>query len=282
MKPTGKAQGKGIFIINRLSQIKKWASQRWQNLSVKEAYIISRYIDQPLLLGGKKFDLRMFFLVTSYRPLRCYSYDEGFARVCNVKYVNDSENLDNMFVHLTNVAIQKHGDEYNEKHGNKWSLRNLRLYIEATRGYEAAQTLFEQMNFIVIHSLKAVQNVMVNDKHCFECYGYDIMIDDNLKPWLIEVNASPSLTHSTKADRVMKTKLIHDILKVVVPPDWPDTKTSKGCAGWNQALQVGGFKLIYDEAQPLAESKTTGRRGHTEDMSTFRRRTSRMSSNRWR
>ena len=261
MKPTSKAQGKGIFIINKLSQIKKWASQRWQNLSVKEAFIVSRYIDNPFLLGGKKFDLRLYYLVTSYRPLRVYSYAEGFARVCNVKYTNDADNIDNLFVHLTNVAIQKQGDEYNDKHGNKWSYRNLRMFIEATRGYEACQRLWDAIQFIVVHSLKSVQNVMVNDKHCFECYGFDIMIDDNLKPWLIEVNASPSLTHSTPADRVMKTKLIHDILQVVIPPDWPETKTSKGAAGWNQQLVVGGFELIYDEAYqgPASDSKTSGR-----------------------
>ena len=38
--------------------------------------------------------------------------------------------MDNQFVHLTNVAIQKHGEQYNSSHGNKWPLTNLRLYLE--------------------------------------------------------------------------------------------------------------------------------------------------------
>ena len=77
-------------------------------------------------------------------------------------------------VHLTNVAIQKKGDEYNDKHGNKFHIRNLRLCLEATRGHDATRQLFDDIENIILQSLKAVQNIMINDKHSFECYGYDI------------------------------------------------------------------------------------------------------------
>ena len=45
-------------------------------------------------------------------------------------------------------------------------------------------------------------------------YGYDLLIDENLKPWLIEVNASPSLSATTEADRTLKNRVIHDTLAV--------------------------------------------------------------------
>ena len=110
MKPAAKAQGKGIFLINKISQIKKWSKDKWSGMSTplgREAYVISKYIYNPLLIGGKKFDLRIYILVTSYRPLKCYWYRLGFARFCTVKYAASANDIDNMFVHLTNVSYQK-------------------------------------------------------------------------------------------------------------------------------------------------------------------------------
>lgn len=97
---------------------------------MKEAYVICRYIDKPLLVGGKKFDLRIYVLVTSYRPLRVWLSSLGFARFCNVNYSYDMADYDNMMVHLTNVAVQKKAEEYNNEHGSKWSIDNLRFYLE--------------------------------------------------------------------------------------------------------------------------------------------------------
>ena len=64
-------------------------------------------------------------------PSQVYQYDAGFARFCNVKYSSQAGELNNPFIHLTNVAIQKHNDDYNVKHGGKWNLQHVRLFVEA-------------------------------------------------------------------------------------------------------------------------------------------------------
>lgn len=70
------------------------------------------------------------------------------------------------------------------------SVQNLRLYLESTRGKQVTEKLFDQISWLIIHSLKAIAPVIATDRHCFECYGYDIIIDNKLKPWLIEVRVA--------------------------------------------------------------------------------------------
>ena len=59
-------------------------------------------------------------------------------------------------------------------------------------------------------------------------YGYDILIEENLKPWLIEVNASPSLSTTTESDRILKMNLIKDVFNIVVPHEWGDENSKHG------------------------------------------------------
>lgn len=44
------------------------------NRSVSYCTVPQRYVDEPYLVGGKKFDLRIYALVTNYSPLRIFLY----------------------------------------------------------------------------------------------------------------------------------------------------------------------------------------------------------------
>ena len=56
--------------------------------------VISKYLKNPLLLKGYKFDLRIYILVTSMNPLEAFIYNEGFARVSTEKFSLDLKDLD--------------------------------------------------------------------------------------------------------------------------------------------------------------------------------------------
>lgn len=66
--------------------------------------------------------------------------------------------------------------------GCKWQMQQLRRYLAAKHGGEMVEALFKDIDNIFIRSLQSVQKVVINDKHCFELYGYDILLDQDLKP----------------------------------------------------------------------------------------------------
>lgn len=98
MKPVALSRGRGISLIDDLSQV-----------VYGEQVVIQEYIANPLLLDGYKFDLRLYVLVTSFNPLEAFFYDEGFVRICTRQY--EDADLTNLFVHLTNSSIQKENQD---------------------------------------------------------------------------------------------------------------------------------------------------------------------------
>ncbi|XP_041377177.1 probable tubulin polyglutamylase TTLL9 [Gigantopelta aegis] len=246
MKPIAKSQGKGIFLFKRLKDITDWKKgTEYQRLAERdggpETYVVQRYIEKPYLIGGRKFDIRIYILVTSYNPLKVWLYRSGFARFSNTRF--SLESIDDNYIHLTNVAIQKTAPDYDPEKGCKWSTQQLRRYLIAKHGQEAAERLFQQINNVLIFSLQSTQRIMINDKHCFELYGYDILIDSKLKPWLLEINASPSLTASSKEDYDLKFGLLNDVVNIL---DMDNRLTGR-------EKRVGGFDLLWDDGPIFAD-----------------------------
>ena len=261
LKPNNKCQGQGITLLNKTSKVKKMnfskkvTTDNNQTVNINDIYVVSKYIENPFLMGGKKFDLRIYCLVTTFHPLKAYLYQQGFCRFCNEKFSVDVSDINNIYMHLTNVAIQKKYEKYQKSNGGKFSLQNLHFYLENVYGYERAKKCLQDITQVIIGALLSVQNVMFNDKHCFELYGYDILIDQNLKPWLIEINSSPSLSTTTKGDFILKKRLINDVIDIVITDKWLDEKGKPGVSSFTGKSQ-GLFDLIYDGTEIKEEKKT--------------------------
>lgn len=255
-KPVGGAQGRGIEVMTDASQWQKHNLLRVKSLSdaaaPAERVVMQEYVADPLLVGGKKFDLRLYVLVTSFSPLIVYTHRLGFARFTKKKFAPPADDADQV-VHLTNSAIQNDagGDaSARESSPNKWSVSALRRYLTATRGRAAADGLFRDVDRALLEPLHAVQHIVQQDRHrnCFELYGFDVMVTRDLRPVLLEVNSSPSLNADSAEDLAMKRAIVRDTLEVL--------ERERPGAERGRSGSVGGFDLIHGPEGPLAPEQS--------------------------
>lgn len=253
VKPAARSQGKGIFLFRKLKDLIEWKSRETkpqQPGTPTETFVVQRYIDNPYLVAGRKFDLRIYVLVTSFHPLKVWLAREGFARLCSRLF--DLKNIEDNRVHLTNMAIQlkaRHNVEnvpliesQNGKwddiwDGCKWALCKLKDYLIVEHGREVVENLMQRITGVIMASLLAVQPAMMQDRNCFELYGYDVLLSDDLRPWLLEVNASPALTGTDDEDHRLKFDLIDDVLNVL---DFEGRFSG-------HETRIGGLDLLWDD-----------------------------------
>lgn len=217
VKPVASSRGRGVYLINNPNQI-----------SLEENILVSRYINNPLLIDDFKFDVRLYVLVTSYDPLVIYLYEEGLARFATVRYDQGAKNIRNQFMHLTNYSVNKKSGDYVscddpevEDYGNKWSMSAMLRYLKQEgRDTTALMAHVEDLIIKTVISAElaiatACKTFVPHRSSCFELYGFDVLIDSTLKPWLLEVNLSPSLACDAPLDLKIKASMISDMFTVV-------------------------------------------------------------------
>lgn len=215
IKPPASARGIGIKVIHK-----------WNQIPRRRPVIVQKYIACPLLINDSKFDLRIYVYVSSYDPLRAYVYDDGLARFASCKYSSSMKNLNNKFIHLTNYSINKRNTEYQNNtddtvcQGHKWSLKSLWNYLKK-QGVNT-QAVWDSIKDIVVKTLisaEAAINSMtkanIRSRYvAHELFGFDIILDDQCRPWILEVNISPSLHSNSQLDINVKAQMIRDMLNI--------------------------------------------------------------------
>ena len=97
VKPEASWQGRGIFL-----------TRNYKNLDKNEHYVVQRYLHKPYLIDDLKFDLRIYVMLCCVNPMRAFIYKEGMVRFATEPYWSPtSSNMKNMYIHLTNYAINK-------------------------------------------------------------------------------------------------------------------------------------------------------------------------------
>ncbi|CAE7299501.1 Ttll6a [Symbiodinium microadriaticum] len=218
IKPDNGCQGKGIFLIRDVEKVP---------VDFSSTYVAQRYISKPLLLDGYKFDLRLYVLVSGCDPLRIFLHRRGLVRLASEQYVEPTKNnLSEVMVHLTNYAINKSNPNFEEntnpddaQDGHKRSWEAVQEHLRQ-EGHDV-ETLLAEIEDLIVKTLIAVQPSLSHFYHscqpddvyngmCFEILGFDVMLDQKLQPWLLEVNHAPSFATESELDRLVKEEVLRD------------------------------------------------------------------------
>ncbi|XP_053992585.1 uncharacterized protein LOC128883830 isoform X2 [Hylaeus volcanicus] len=235
LKPDNGSQGMGLRLVNRLTDIP---------LSVihgPQKYILQRYILNPMKLKKKKFDIRVYSLITQVFPeLEAYIGTECLARFCTDNYVTpEKSNIHNVYMHYTNFSINKNSKRFTIStniHNPFNSKRHFRGVLDDLhrKSYDPGD-IWSQIVFIVQETLLALQPMLVLNylyifrntsrstrQRCFQIVGFDILLDDTGRAWLLEVNSNPSLRTTfddsdgvSRIDHYIKYPLVKEALHIV-------------------------------------------------------------------
>lgn len=263
LKPNACARGIGIRVITD-----------WQQVPKKKSCLIQRYIGNPLLVNGTKFDMRLYVYVASYDPLRVYICKDGLARFATMKYSNKTSKAKSRYMHLTNYSINKKSkdfvanDDADACVGNKWGLSALFQHLRTELGLDTDK-IWVDMCDVVVKTLLSADGAInsgikanCRQRSCVhELFGFDIMLDRNLKPWLIEVNISPSLHSQSKLDRDIKGRMLRDLFNIsgyafpAGTAEAAEAATARGAAVDPALLTAGKAQEAFMGAKPLTKEE---------------------------
>jgi len=246
-------------IIKFINEINKGNVHEYDNINEEEEInidkkgykyksnkiIIQKYIEKPFLYYGRKFDIRIWVLLT--HKMKAYMFKEGHLKVSSINYDLDSNNS---FIHLTNYSLQKYNKYFSKyEKGNEVSFETFQKYINdiIKKDINFKEYVYPQFIEIIRNTIKCSKNIInpKNRENCFELMGYDFLLDEDFNVFLIEINTNPGLEISSEIIKILVPRMIDDALRLtvddVLQSDYiQDWKNQKG--EYCSKFHVNGYK----------------------------------------
>ena len=190
--------------------------------------VVQKYIERPLLYFGRKFDIRIWVLLT--HDFKVYMFNEGHLKCCSVKYDLD---VGDSFSHLTNYSFQKYNNNFGKyEKGNEVSFDDLQYNIEVNYNNKVnfKSEIIPKIKHIIKFVFQSVKTKIngLNRNYTFEIYGFDFMLDIDFNPFLIEVNLNPGLEESSPLIKMLVPRMLDDALRLTVDKEFNTVYSFKG------------------------------------------------------
>ena len=182
--------------------------------------VIQKYIEKPLLYFGRKFDIRIWVLLT--QNMSVYMFQEGHLKCCSINYDLSSNNT---FCHLTNYSFQKYSSNFGKyEFGNEVSFSDFQKNIDINydKNINFKNDVLPKIKEIIKFTFESVKNKInpMDRKYCFEIFGFDFMLDCNFQPFLIEVNSNPGLEESSPLIKMLIPRMLDDALRLTLDKEF--------------------------------------------------------------
>ena len=242
-KPRNMSRGRGIEVV-----------QHSETVPLGNQWIIQEYLDKPHLWDGFKYVLRCYVLVTSIEPLRFYWYHEGSTKLTSEQY--DLDDLDNPYRHLTNPDI----NEQNSEIEVPVVFHSFASYKEWLRAQDIDdEKLFAQIQDLISLTVIAArekmrdqaQRISTDTQGAYELLGLDLVVDSDIKPWILECNLSPSLeicsTDQAQAKKETQTKkgMVSEIVNMLGLNDHDQDTLTDEQKAQRELDRANGFTCLF-------------------------------------
>ena len=214
-------QAKNDFLCSLYRKIDYYSLLKKQHKEDKKCYqsnkiLLQKYIEKPLLYKGRKFDVRIWVLLT--HRMEAYIFKEGHLKATSYQYNVSSPDS---FVHLTNYSVQKYSKEFSKfETGNEISFDQFQqsLKEDYNLDVDVRKDIFYRISDLIWISLKSVKKLINQNKRkgSFEIFGYDLMFDQDINPFLLEVNTNPGLEISSPLISKLVPRMIDDALRLTI------------------------------------------------------------------